>query len=226
MSDLTAFRHVPPSITLLTALAEASDLSDAEYRAIYQRVAAAQGSLRNIRDALDPLHQGVSHTWWARYSNGDCALDRARKNDLRRWAGLPELPPAVAEAVADSVHPDAAVYRVGVASASRVLLIGSDVPAIDLRVNGSLGVLAAAPRDAVYMPVQGTPSDSAQETVHPCPTCRERPESARPRRSPRVSIGGLKPATRARLDARRRAHGWTWDEYLDSIAALADATGD
>lgn len=171
-----------PSITLLTALAEASDLSDAEYRAIYQRVAAGR-SLRQIAQALE---SAVSHTWWSRYSNGDVALDRARKDELRRWTGLPDLPPAVAEAVADAVHPDAAVYRIGAQIASRVLLIGADVPAIDLRVNGTPALLAAASRNAVYMPVQGTSSDSAPEAVH-FPIVRQKRPPEPPCFRPRLS---------------------------------------
>ena len=29
--------------------------------------------------------------------------------------------------------------------------------------------------------------------------------------------------TFAKLDARRRAHGWTWDEYLEIIGSLEEA---
>ena len=33
----------------------------------------------------------------------------------------------------------------------------------------------------------------------------------------------IQPATRAKLDARRRAHDWTWDEYLEIIGSLEEA---
>lgn len=45
----------------------------------------------------------------------------------------------------------------------------------------------------------------------------------RKRKRSTVGIGGIQPATRAKLDARRRAHGWTWDEYLDIICSLEEA---
>ena len=38
-----------------------------------------------------------------------------------------------------------------------------------------------------------------------------------------VGIGGILPETRAKLDDRRRAHGWTWDEYLEIIGSLEEA---
>ena len=38
-----------------------------------------------------------------------------------------------------------------------------------------------------------------------------------------VGFGGIQPATFAKLDARRRAHGWTWDEYLEIIGSLEEA---
>ena len=47
--------------------------------------------------------------------------------------------------------------------------------------------------------------------------------AAQRERAPRVGIGGLKPETRAKLDARRKAKGWTWDEYLDVLEGLDEA---
>jgi hypothetical protein len=167
-----------PGITLLTALAEASDLSDAEYRAIYDRLADEKRSLRNIATAL---RSGVSHGWWAKYANGEAALDQARKAELRRWAGLPELPPTVAEAVADAVHPDAAVYRIGERIASRVLLIGADVPAVALRVNGAPAVLA---QTGHVTGVTAITSVANHETVHGCPVRQNRRKYVRPCLSP------------------------------------------
>ena len=137
---------VAPAVTLVTALAQTLDLPDAEYRAIYDRVAVAARSLRNIELAL---RSRVTFGWWAKYANGDRELDRERKNELRRWASanggpdLPDLPPTPVEAVAAAVHPDAAVYRIGADLASRVVLVGADVPAIGLRLNGSCAVESA-----------------------------------------------------------------------------------
>lgn len=126
-----------PTVSLVTALADAGDLSADEYRGIYDRVAAGR-SLRNVELAL---RSGVSFGWWAKYAAGEKGLDRERKNELRAWAGLPLLPPSVSEAVAAGAHPDAAVYQVGEGIASRVVLVVADVEVINLRINGNVGVV-------------------------------------------------------------------------------------
>lgn len=144
----------PPdaAVTLVTALAQTQDITDADYAAIYAR--AAQGrSLRNIELALK---SGVSFGWWAKYwtrytTTGESILDRDRKNELRRWArenggpDLPDLPLTPAEAIAGRVHPDAAVYQVGAAIASRVILVGADIPAATLLINGHCQIVAETP---------------------------------------------------------------------------------
>ena len=196
-SDITPYSPLQPAVTLVTALASALDIPDAEYRQIYARVAAASRSLRNIELALK---SGVSYGWWSKYAaNADKVLDRERKNELRRWArenggpDLPDLPPSVGEAVAANVHRDAAVYRVGTATASRVVLVGSDVPAIQLRINGNCAVTDAAPALANNAPVA------------PC--------NGRYSRKPTKAIR-ICPETWERLSAARKAAGQTWDEFL------------
>ncbi len=147
MTAITPYNPASPTVSLVTALAQTADLSDSEYRQIYDRVAQGR-SLRNIELAL---RSRVTYGWWAAYAKGDKDLDRDRKNELRRWATanggpeLPDLPPTPVEAVAAHVHPDAAVYRVGEAIASRVVLVGADVPAANLRINGSLQIIPADP---------------------------------------------------------------------------------
>lgn len=127
----------PPPVTLVTALAASSDLPEEEYRRIYDRLAAGR-SLRNIEMAL---HSGVSFAWWGKYAAGEKELDLDRKNELRAWANLPPLPPAVGAAVTAHAHPDAAVYRVGDAIASRIILVGADVASANLRINGACATL-------------------------------------------------------------------------------------
>lgn len=164
----------PPAVTLVTALAEASDLSDAEYRAIYDRLAGEKRSLRNVATAL---RSGVSHGWWGKYANGEAALDQARKAELRRWADLPKLPPTVADAVTSGAHPDAAVYRIGEQIASRVLLIGADVPTVALRVNGAPAVLA---QTGHVTGVTAITNVANPETVDRCPVRQNRRKYLRP----------------------------------------------
>lgn len=123
----------PPTVTLVTALAEASDLADAEYRAIYQQVAVGR-SLRQIETAL---RSAVSYGWWGKYAAGERPLDRERKNELRAWAGLPALPPTIVDAITTATHPDAAVYRIGDGIANRVVLLGADVTGVTVSTDGA-----------------------------------------------------------------------------------------
>lgn len=152
-----------PAVALVTALAEAGDLSRDEYREIYDRVADGR-SLRNIELAL---RSGVTFGWWAKYAAGEKHLDRERKNELRAWAGLPELPPSVGEAVAAGAHPDAAVYQVGLAIASRVILVGADVEAVNLRINGNVGIGGDSPAlESHEAACTGQYSPQAPEAIH------------------------------------------------------------
>lgn len=201
-----------PVVTLVTALASALDIPDAEYRQIYARVAAGR-SLRNIELAL---RSGVSYGWWAKYATGDKDLDRDRKNELRRWSrenggpALPDLPPTPAEAVAANVHPDAVVYRVGVDQASRVVLVGADVPAIGLRINGNCTVASAAPP-----PILPETVGADQGRDAPVPTCNTR---YRVRGTKSLSVSR---STWKRASAARQASGLTWDAYV-ARAELVD----
>lgn len=214
-SDITPYNPVQPAVTLVTALASALDIPDAEYRKIFDRVAAGR-SLRNIELALK---SGVSYGWWAKYAaDVDKALDRERKNELRRWArenggpDLPDLPPSVGEAVAANVHPDAAVYRVGADRASRIVLVGSDVTAVGLRINGNCAVINQPP---AALPVNA-----------PQAGCNGR---YRARSTKSLSVSR---STWERASAGRQARGLTWDAYVaraelvdDLVAALAAVDG-
>jgi hypothetical protein len=101
--------------------------------------------------------------------------------------------------VAAAAHPDAAVYHVGQQIASRVVLIGSDVPAVNLRVNGNCTVTDALPAALPY-------------THHVTAV------TGGSRRSPRKSIH-LCPETWNRLSAARQRSGETWDEFLAPLGA-------
>lgn len=193
-SLIPAHDPTQPAVTLVTALAETADLSANEYRQIYDRVADGR-SLRNIALAL---RSAVSFAWWGQYAVGEKSLDLDRKNELRVWAGLPPLPPTPAAAVAAAAHPDAAVYRVGAEIASRVVLIGSDVPAVNLRVNGNCTVISPELLALPYTPHVTGVTGGRQ-------------------RSPRKSIH-LSPDTWNRLNSRRVELGISWDELLSRLA--------
>lgn len=194
-SSIPAHDPAQPAVTLVTAFSQAADLTDAEYRAIYDRVADAR-SLRNIELAL---RSAVSFAWWGKYASGEKALDLDRKNELRIWAGLPELPPTPAAAVAAAAHPDAAVYQVGSQIATRVVLVGADVPAVNLRLNGNCTVVdsPALPYNPHVTGVTGHSRRSQRKSVH------------------------LSPKTWQRLNSRRLALGLTWDEFLAKLAGAS-----
>lgn len=199
MNTETALITAPttaPAVTLVTALAQTSDLSADEYRAIFDRVAAGR-SLRNIELAL---RSEISYGWWGKYANGDKDLDRDRKNELRRWArenggpDLPDLPPTPVEVVAEHVHPDAAVYRIGEQIASRIVLVGMDVDAANLRINGACQIVSAAPV-----------LESHQTACN-----------GRYMRKHRASIH-LSHDTFQRLNSARLRAGQTWEQFLAQL---------
>lgn len=194
----------PPAVTLLTALAATADLTPGAYRAIFDRLADGR-SLRNIELAL---RSGVSYAWWGRYANGQIELDRPRTNELRAWAGLPELPLSPGEAVAAQAHPDAVVYQVGAGPASRVVLVGVDVPAVTLHVNGNCTLIEAAPYDADVSPDDIKSLGDVQAVTGP-------------RRPVLRGTIHLDRGTWARLNAARLRAGVGWAEFL---APLEDRT--
>jgi hypothetical protein len=156
-----------PAVTLVTALAEALDISDNEYRQIYAQVAAAHGSLAKIKQALQ---SEVSFGWWDKWQKGEGGhLNRARKNELRVWASqhgrsLPPLPLSVVEAVEASCNPDAMVIHVGERVGSHVYIVDPDVlySGWDLRI-GASGDIAVI--DAHITGVRAVRDDAAQEGV-------------------------------------------------------------
>lgn len=217
MTNLTPYNPHQPAVMLVTALAAHTDITDAEYAAIYARVAQNR-SLRNIELALG---SAVSYGWWAAYANGKKDLDRDRKNELRRWAranggpDLPDLPPTPSEAVAAHTHPDAAVYQVGSAPATRAVLVGHDVPAVDLHLNSNCAVISA-PISSI--PSIADPADPAAAPAHntPVPACNAR-YARKLTRAIRTS-----PSTWQRLSAARHARNLTWDAYLTRAAHVDD----
>lgn len=174
------------TVKLLTALAATADLTPAAYRAIYDQVATGR-SLRNIELVL---RSGASYAWWGRYANGEAKLDRERKNELRAWAGLPELPLSPGDAVAAQAHPDAAVYLVGAGPASRVVLVGIDVPAVSLHVNGNCTVSADTAHNGLVRDYTGHRRPVVRGTIH------------------------LGRGTWERLNAARLRAGVGWEEFL------------
>jgi transcriptional regulator with XRE-family HTH domain len=173
---------------LLTVAAElAEDLSDVQYREIYDEL-REKCSLRQFAEFIGST---VSHAWWSKYENSTppLALNHERRNELRRAVGMSELPLTVSQALGN-VSPNAAVWALGEQPAERVVLVGGDQPqTLTLRLNGSLTVVEDAPQNA-----DGTGVTRLR------------------RRAPLKRIP-LHPETWERLNSARKLAGLTWEEF-------------
>jgi len=124
-------------------------------------------------------------------------LPWARRNELRRAVGLPELPPEPGAVLATAtVDPDARVWQVGQGAADHVVMVGQDVhePML-LRLNGDLGVCL------VDNPSSGSPV-----------TSRTAPQV----RSKRASIH-LSVALAERLSEARKTANMTWEAFITDL---------
>lgn len=198
---MTPVTAVTP-VTTVTARAEAADnLTPADYRDIYDELR----SKAPLRGFVEMIHSQYSIAWWSKYERNDVTLTRPARNELRVAVGLPALPLTVAEATV-RVNPDATVYQVGRAPATRVVLVGADAPAaLTLRLNGNLAV--------EHPERSGTASQDPAQTSGVTAVTRP-PRRATPTRAIRVSLTRFE-----RLNAARRRAGLTWDAFLDRLTA-------
>jgi hypothetical protein len=171
---------------LLTVAAElAEDLSDAQYREIYDEL-REKCSLRQFAEFVG---SAVAHSWWSKYEHGEASLNHERRNELRRVVGLPELPWTVAQAL-ENVSPNAAVWAIGEQPAGRVVLVGADQPqTLTMRLNGNLTVIEDAPQNALGTVVPRARRRSAHRQVQ------------------------LSLETWECLNLARKAAGLSWEEF-------------
>lgn len=118
------------------------DLTDAQYREIYEELRAR--GVFSLRQFMARIGSQVSPSWWSQYESYAKQLGRRQKNELRRAVGLPELAPAVAEACALAGE-EAEVWYLGQGAepAARVLLCAPDLTGVTVRLNGSVSIVAA-----------------------------------------------------------------------------------
>lgn len=186
---------MPPVTTVTTRAESAENLTDAQYREIFDELR----SKTSLRQFAEFIHSGRSFAWWSKYERGETALDRQARQELRAIVGLPALPPTVAEACT-AVAPDATVYQVGTATPDRVVLVGSDIhEPLALRLNGHL---------------EATGDPVAESHVTPVTRARLR----LPTKAVRLS-----PDNWNRLSALRKEAGMTWDEFAAWVAELCGA---
>ncbi len=184
-----------PTVTLVTTRAQsADDLTDQDYRDIYSEIR----SRMSLRAFVAIVHSRYTIGYWSKWENSPAlVLTRQARNELRAAVALPVLPPTVADTL-QTVDPDAAVYQVGSACPDRLIMVGVDVPAVTLHLNGSLT----------------TVSDG-----EPAPGCIVSPATPRRSRPPTRAVR-FSPATFDRLATLRRDAGLSWDEFGDWIATL------
>jgi len=183
-----------PTITLLTRNAAADNLTDQDYREIYDELR----SRCPLRQFAETIHSGVSFAWWSKYERSEPRLNHDRRNELRAAVGLPTLPPEVSAALA-SVSPNAAVWRYGHGTADQVLLVAEashDQP-VTVRLSGDLQIVSDDP-----------PRHSPVTAVTPS------------RRRATTKAIRLYPETWERLSMLRREANMSWDEFAAWIADL------
>jgi hypothetical protein len=133
-------------VTLVTRDATLDDLSTQDYRDIYDELRERDECNSSYAVSLDKFVALVTSQYskaqWSKYHNGEAALTRTMRNELRRCVGLKLLPPTVAEATA-TASPDAAVWSIGDGPAEHVIMVTSTEPML-LHVNGSVAVASPA----------------------------------------------------------------------------------
>ena len=175
------------------------DLTDKDYQDIYQELRRG----KSLRQFLELTQSTVSPSFWSQYEAGVKSLTTERKNELRRAVNLTELAPDPAQALSN-VTEDVRVWRIGDGNANRIVLVTETVTEpLTVGINGTVYIQDGfTPENTAEVPVTGVTFD---------------PGTGRRQRKPTVGIGGLEPATRARLDAARQAQHMTWNDFLLSL---------
>ena len=125
-------------VTLVTKDATLDNLSLSDYVDMVQDLRTTL----SLEKLISVLGSQYSKPLWAKVEKGEVAPNRNQRNELRRYYGMPPLPPTVAEATA-AASPDAAVWQVGSGPAEHVIMVTTPEP-ITLHVNGAVSVASAA----------------------------------------------------------------------------------
>jgi hypothetical protein len=178
-------------VTMVTRDATLDDLSLTDYQDMVQDLRTTL----SLDKLILVLGSQYSKPLWAKVEKGEAPPNRNQRNELRRYYGMPLLPPTVAEATA-TASPDAAVWQVGEGVPETVIMVTGTEP-MTLHVNGAVSVAdpaAQMPRNSGY---NGQGATKRYETYRTRPT-----------------------ATKAQ-DERRSALGVKWAEIIErGLSAL------
>lgn len=170
------------------------DLADSDYRDIYDEIRTGH----TLRQFITLAGSSLSPTWWSQYEAGNKALTWRARNDLRRAVGLPVLPMPARDLLAETVHPDAEVARVGDdPQARRVLLLATDA-AVTVSWNGD------GPQIAASADVTGVTRTQPENTVR------------RSRRAKRAALS-VSIELHEQLNAARQRAGLSWPAFLSRL---------
>lgn len=124
-------------VTLVTKDATLDNLSLSDYVDMVQDLRTTL----SLEKLIQVLGSQYSKPLWAKVEKGEAPPNRNQRNELRRYYGMPPLPPTVAEATA-AASPDAAVWQIGQGPAEHVIMVTTPDP-ITLHVNGAVSVVDA-----------------------------------------------------------------------------------
>lgn len=158
---------------LITRDATLDDLSLSDYVDMVQEL---RGTL-SLEKLIAVLGSQYSKPLWDRVAKGEAAPNRNQRNELRRYYGMPLLPPTVAEATA-AASPDAAVWQVGQGPAEHVIMVTAQ-EAFTLRVNGAVSVVDAEAKQAASVDVTGVTRTVTPRRYYARPTATEAQNSRR-----------------------------------------------
>ena len=179
------------TVTRVTHDATLDDLSLADYVDMVQDLRTTL----SLEKLITVLGSQYSKPLWAKVEKGEAIPNRNQRNELRRYYGMPPLPPTVAEATA-TASPDAAVWQVGDGAADHVIMVAGCEP-LTLHVNGAVSV-----------------ADIHQNARVTAVT-----------RTGRTRTHYARPTATAAQDARRAALGAKWQTIIEAgLKALEETT--
>ena len=169
----------------MTQHATADNLSDSDYRDIYDELRGRQGDSGAYTVSLDKFvaltSSRYSKALWAKYQSGEASLNRTQRSELRVAVGLAALPYTVEEA-AGTADPDALVVRIGDDKPHSIIMVATRKE-LEISVNGA--ITAKETQGTPIARVTSVTRRHRKHYVRPVAT-----EAQEERRATAASVGG------------------------------------